>query len=107
MRNPQKGMPHLLTRKGRLQIFNGSPLQTNIEAQISTMAYFDLILRTVTDPGLLSIFIKFLLDEEKFDGQRIIDILVERINSTDTRVMKFFIEIFKKKILLTYCHLCL
>ncbi|XP_055716920.1 FHIP family protein GA25918 isoform X3 [Phlebotomus papatasi] len=77
-----------------LQIFNGSPLQTNIEAQVSTMAYFDLILRSVTEPGLLSIFIKFLLDEEKFDGQRIIDILVERINSTDTRLCLISLSVF-------------
>uniref|UniRef100_A0A1L8DAT4 FHF complex subunit HOOK-interacting protein C-terminal domain-containing protein n=1 Tax=Nyssomyia neivai TaxID=330878 RepID=A0A1L8DAT4_9DIPT len=75
-------------------VLGSTLLQTNIEAQISTMAYFDLILRTVTDPGLLSIFIKFLLDEEKFDGQRIIDILVERINSTDTRLCLISLSVF-------------
>jgi Retinoic acid induced 16-like protein len=50
------------------------------------MVYLDLILRSVTEPGLLSIMIKFLLDEEKFDEQRIIDVLIERINSPDSRV---------------------
>lgn len=50
------------------------------------MAYLDLILRSVTEPGLLRIFVQFLLDENKFDGQRMIDILIERINSSDSRV---------------------
>ncbi|XP_059612393.1 FHIP family protein GK23746 isoform X2 [Phlebotomus argentipes] len=75
-------------------VLGSTLLQTNIEAQISTMAYFDLILRSVTEPGLLNIFIKFLLDEEKFDGQRIIDILVERINSTDTRLCLISLSVF-------------
>jgi hypothetical protein len=60
--------------------------QTNVESQISTMVYLDLILRSVTEPGLLKIIIKFLLDDEKFDDQRIIDVLIERINSPDSRV---------------------
>lgn len=50
------------------------------------MAYLSLILRSVTDPGLLKIMVKFLLDDEKFDEQRIIDVLVDRINSPDSRV---------------------
>lgn len=50
------------------------------------MVYLDLILRTVTEPGLRKIMIKFLLDGEKFEEQRIIDVLIERINSPDSRV---------------------
>lgn len=50
------------------------------------MAYLDLILRSVTEPGLLRVFVRFLLDADKFDGQRILDVLVERISSPDTRV---------------------
>lgn len=50
------------------------------------MAYLDLILRSVTEPGLLKIFVQFLLDDGKFDGHRMLDILTERINSSDTRV---------------------
>lgn len=61
-------------------------MQTNVESQISAMVYLDLILRSVTDPGLLKIMIKFMLDDEKFDEQRIIDVMIERINSPDSRV---------------------
>lgn len=70
----------------QLQIFKGNHLQNNAESQISAMAYLDLILRSVTEPGLLQIFVRFLLDADKFDGQRILDVLVDRINSVDTRV---------------------
>lgn len=77
----------LLTHQDHpLQIFKGTHLQNNADSQISAMAYFDLILRSVTDPGLLNIFVRFLLDTEKFDGQRILDVLVERISSVDARV---------------------
>lgn len=68
-------------------------MQTNIESQISAMAYLDLIMRSVTEPGLLKVFIKFLFDEEKFDGQRIIDVLIDRVNSSDPNVSIFFIFI--------------
>lgn len=50
------------------------------------MAYLDLILRSVTEPALLKIFVQFLLDETKFDGDRILDVLVERLHSNDNRV---------------------
>lgn len=70
----------------RLQIFNGSHFQTNVDSQISAMAYLDLILRAVTEPGLLQVFVRFLLDDGVFDGQRMLDILVERLNTSDSRV---------------------
>lgn len=50
------------------------------------MAYLDLILRAVTEPGLLQVFVKFLLDDGVFDEQRMLDILVERLNTSDSRV---------------------
>lgn len=53
------------------------------------MAYLDLILRSVTEPGLMEVFIKFLLDEGKFDGMRMLDILVDRLNSQDSRVSNY------------------
>lgn len=55
------------------------------------MAYLDLILRSVTEPALLKIFVQFLLDETKFDGDRILDVLVERLHSNDNRVSDIFI----------------
>ncbi|KAG5681104.1 hypothetical protein PVAND_010568 [Polypedilum vanderplanki] len=69
-------------------------LQTNVESQIASMAYLDLILRSVTEPGLLKIMIKFLLDNEKFDGERILDVLIERINSPDSRLCMVTLTLF-------------
>ncbi|CAH1723738.1 unnamed protein product [Chironomus riparius] len=77
-----------------LQKLKGSHLQTNIESQIAAMVYLDLILRSVTDPGLLKIMIKFLLDDEKFDGERILDILIDRINSHDSRLCMVTLALF-------------
>uniref|UniRef100_A0A182MXU7 FHF complex subunit HOOK-interacting protein C-terminal domain-containing protein n=1 Tax=Anopheles dirus TaxID=7168 RepID=A0A182MXU7_9DIPT len=78
-----------------LQTFKGQgQFQTNVESQVSAMAYFDLIVRSITEPGLIQIVIRFLMDEEKFDGQRILDVLVERLNSNDSRLCMVTLSLF-------------
>ncbi|XP_055619446.1 FHIP family protein AAEL005291 isoform X2 [Toxorhynchites rutilus septentrionalis] len=69
-------------------------LQTNVESQVSAMAYLDLIMRSVTEPGLIQVIVKFLLDMDKFDGQRILDVLVERLNSNDARLCMVTLSLF-------------
>lgn len=104
---PATSPPHVAPPPHSLcvfQTFKANHLQNNAESQISAMAYLDLILRAVTEPGLLRSFVRFLLDADKFDGQRILDVLVERISSPDTRVrdiygvilitLKFKIEVY-------------
>lgn len=59
-------------------------LQNTVEDLIAATAYLELFIRSVTEPGLLFSFVQFLL-EDKFDGERILDHLVQRINSK-TRV---------------------
>ncbi|KAK7604799.1 hypothetical protein V9T40_005985 [Parthenolecanium corni] len=54
-------------------------LQSTEEELVATTAYFELLIRSVTHPGLLYAFIKFLLKED-IDGQRIIDCLIQRIS---------------------------
>lgn len=49
-----------------------------IEEIIATTAYLELCLRTVTEPDLLQVFLKFIFTE-KFDGQRILDTLTTRL----------------------------
>jgi hypothetical protein len=56
-----------------------------VEELIAATAYFDLFLRSVTQPGLLSSLIRFLL-EENFDDNRILDHLIRRISSQGSRV---------------------
>lgn len=70
-----------------MQILKGTNnFQTNNASQIAAMAYLDLILRSVTEPALLKVLVQFLLDETKFDGERILDVLVDRLSSNDNRV---------------------
>lgn len=80
------GIPKSKYKYYILQKFKGKHLQTNIDSQISAMAYLDLILRSVSEPALLRAFVKFFLDTEKFDGCRILDSLVDRISSPDPNV---------------------
>ncbi|XP_043641255.1 FHIP family protein GE18198 isoform X1 [Drosophila teissieri] len=77
-----------------LQTLKGKHFQTNIDSQISAMSYLDLILRSITEPGLLRAFVRFLLDTEKFDGERIIDALVERLNSPDANLCMVTMALF-------------
>ncbi|XP_065366180.1 FHIP family protein GJ17503 isoform X2 [Calliphora vicina] len=69
-------------------------LQTNVDSQISAMSYLDLILRSVTEPELMKLFVKFLLDVEKFDGERILDTLVDRLSSTDPNLCMVTMALF-------------
>lgn len=63
--------------------------QTKIEEQIGATAYLDLVLRSVTDPGLLMSVVKFLL-EVIYDGRRLLHILINRIKDT-SRVCYMYI----------------
>lgn len=67
------------------------------------MAYLDLILRSVTEPALLKIFVKFLLDHTKFDGDRLMDVLVERLTSNDNRVSSLIELLITENLLNLFC----
>lgn len=72
----------------------GKHFQTNVDSQISAMSYLDLILRSVTEPELMKLFVKFLLDIEKFDGERILDTLVGRLSATDPNLCMVTMALF-------------
>ncbi|KAG8267164.1 hypothetical protein J6590_057003 [Homalodisca vitripennis] len=59
----------------------GSVPQSTEEELTAATAYFDLFIRSLTEPGLLHSFICFTL-RKTYDGQRIIDSLVQRIKAT-------------------------
>jgi hypothetical protein len=48
---------------------------------IAATAYLDLFLRTVYEPVLLKVFLKFILCA-KIDEMSLLDTLIQRINST-------------------------
>jgi hypothetical protein len=64
--------------------------QSTVEELVAATAYFDLFLRSVTDPGLLYSFVRFVLKDE-YDGERILDCLIQRIN-TKSRVSGYHIS---------------
>ncbi|KAF5281102.1 hypothetical protein FQR65_LT02968 [Abscondita terminalis] len=57
-------------------------LQSTVGEKIAATAYLELILRTVTHPGLLYPLLQFLI-QQTYDGQRLLHILIQRINSDD------------------------
>ncbi|KAJ9590796.1 hypothetical protein L9F63_016182, partial [Diploptera punctata] len=68
-------------------------LQSTVEELVAATAYFDLFLRSITDPGLLYSFVRFLL-EDKYDGERILDSLIQRIN-TKSRLCLVTLALFE------------
>lgn len=59
------------------------------EEEVATATvYLDLLLRSVTHPGLLQTFVKFVLCE-RFEKIKIIELLVNRINSKSFKVFHF------------------
>ncbi|XP_043799513.1 FHIP family protein AAEL005291-like isoform X5 [Apis laboriosa] len=54
--------------------------RTTVDELVAATAYFDLFLRSVTEPGLLRSFVRFLL-EDNYDECRILDSLIQRISS--------------------------
>lgn len=53
---------------------------TTVDELVAATAYFDLFLRSVTDPGLLRSLVRFLL-EDNYDDCRILDSLIQRISA--------------------------
>ncbi|XP_046815165.1 FHIP family protein GI14169-like isoform X4 [Vespa crabro] len=54
--------------------------RTTVDELVAATAYFDLFLRSVTEPGLLRSLVRFLL-EDNYDECRILDSLIQRISS--------------------------
>lgn len=64
-------------------------LQTGVDEQIGAIAYFELVLRSVSEPGLLKSLVRFLLDNS-YDGANILDALVPLIDG-EPRVCTLYI----------------
>uniref|UniRef100_A0A023F014 FHF complex subunit HOOK-interacting protein C-terminal domain-containing protein n=1 Tax=Triatoma infestans TaxID=30076 RepID=A0A023F014_TRIIF len=56
-------------------------IQSAVYELTTATSYFDAFIRSLSEPGLIFCFVKFILTEE-YDGQCIIDILIERIHSS-------------------------
>lgn len=76
----QKQLLEYLYQGFLVPVMGPALLQNSLDDLVSATAYFDLFLRSVTDPGLLHTLIKFLL-EDNYDECRILDSLIQRISS--------------------------
>ena len=64
-------------------------LQNTVEEIVATTAYLELFLRTITEPILLQMFLKFILTAS-YDGHGILNSLVDRLGA-QSRVSFFFL----------------
>ncbi|XP_011860884.1 PREDICTED: UPF0518 protein AAEL005291-like isoform X2 [Vollenhovia emeryi] len=76
----QKQLLEFLYQGFLIPVMGPALLQTTVDELVTATAYFDLFLRSVTDPGLLRSLVRFLL-EDNFDDCRILDSLIQRISS--------------------------
>ena len=76
----RRQLQEFLFRGFLIPVLGPALLQTNVNEQVAATAYLELILRTVTQPGLLYALLKFLINME-YDGHRLLDILIQRVHS--------------------------
>lgn len=76
----RKQLQEFLYRGFLIPVMGPALLQASIQEQVAATAYLELILKTVTQPGLLHSLLQFLLKVD-YDGERLLDILIQRINS--------------------------
>ncbi|XP_050491389.1 FHIP family protein AAEL005291-like isoform X3 [Bombus huntii] len=76
----QKQLLEFLYHGFLVPVMGPALLQTTVDELVAATAYFDLFLRSVTEPGLLRSFVRFLL-EDNYDECRILDSLIQRISS--------------------------
>lgn len=82
----RKQLQEFLYKGFLIPVLGPALLQTTLAEQIAATAYLELILRTVTQPGLLYPLLQFLLLVQ-YDGLRLLDILIQRINSDQVLCM--------------------
>ncbi|KAL2716099.1 FHIP family protein AAEL005291-like isoform X1 [Vespula squamosa] len=76
----QKQLLEFLYHGFLVPVMGPALLQTTVDELVAATAYFDLFLRSVTEPGLLRSLVRFLL-EDNYDECRILDSLIQRISS--------------------------
>lgn len=76
----RKQLQEFLYRGFLIPVLGPALLQTNLDEQVAATAYLELILRTITQPGLLYAMLQFILKMD-YDGESLINLLIQRINS--------------------------
>ncbi|XP_044765322.1 FHIP family protein GH13096 [Coccinella septempunctata] len=90
----RKQLQEFIYRGFLIPVLGPALLQNNVEEQVASIAYTELILRTVTQPGLLYSMLEFLLKTE-YDGRRLVSILLERLNTNNHQLSLVTISLFE------------
>ncbi|XP_014216802.1 UPF0518 protein AGAP011705 isoform X2 [Copidosoma floridanum] len=90
----QEQLLEFLYRGFLVPVMGPALLQTSVDELVAATAYFDLFLRYVDEPGLLRSLIRFLL-EENYDDNRILDHLIKRMSSQQSRLTLVTLALFE------------
>lgn len=80
-----------------IPVLGAALLQNNIQEQVAATAYLELIIRTVTEPGLLHAVLQFLI-KVKYDEERLLNMLIQRIQSNDMQLCLVSLAMFESMI---------
>ncbi|CAH1153647.1 unnamed protein product [Phaedon cochleariae] len=93
----RKQLQEFLYRGFLIPVLGPALLQSNVQEQVAATAYLELILRTVTEPGLLHSLLQFLLKVD-FDGQRLLNILIHRLSSENRQLCLVSLAVFESMV---------
>jgi len=93
----RRQLQEFLYRGFLIPVLGQALLQTNIQEQVAATAYLELIVRTVTEPGLLHAVLQFLIKVE-YDGERLLNMLIQRIQSNDMQLSLVSLALFESMI---------
>ncbi|KAH1023646.1 hypothetical protein HUJ04_012811 [Dendroctonus ponderosae] len=93
----KRQLQEFLYRGFLIPVLGEALLQSNIQEQIAASAYLELIIRTVTEPGLLHAVLQFLVKMD-YDGERLFNILIQRIQSNDMQLCLVSLALFESMI---------
>ncbi|CAG9828448.1 unnamed protein product [Diabrotica balteata] len=93
----RKQLQEFLYRGFLIPVLGPALLQNNVCEQVAATAYLELILRTITDTGLLHSFLQFLLNVD-FDGHKLLDILIQRLKSENSQLCLVSLAMFESMV---------
>ncbi|CAH0562283.1 unnamed protein product [Brassicogethes aeneus] len=90
----RKQLQEFLYRGFLIPVLGPALLQASEQEQVAPSAYLELILRTLTEPGLLHSLLQFLLKMD-YDGERLLNILIQRVSSNHSQLSLVSLAVFE------------
>ncbi|CAG9855205.1 unnamed protein product [Phyllotreta striolata] len=90
----RKQLQEFLYRGFLIPVLGPALLQSGVSEQVAATAYLELIIRTVSDTGLLHSLLQFLLNID-FDGEKLLNILIQRLDSDNQQLSLVSLAMFE------------